>query len=87
MMFRSYNEDGSVGGGGYVNRAIDMSDESGSSANSTTTIVINRSKYDQQTLYHEMMYKKPQTTSCKSLKFLRSQSRSFVSLESLQLTS
>jgi hypothetical protein len=67
-MFRNYNDENNFGGGGYINRGIDMSDESSSSANSSTTININRSKYDQQTLYHEMMYKKPQTTSCKLLK-------------------
>lgn len=64
-MYRNYNT--SDNAGGYINRAIDMSDEStSSSANSSTTININRSRLDQQTLYHEMMYKQPQKTSCKS---------------------
>lgn len=67
-MNRNYSDDSAKyanGARGYVNHAMETSDEStNSSACSTTAMVVN----NQQTLYHEMMYKKPQNTSA-SCKF------------------
>lgn len=65
-MFRSLNEDD----GGFVNKGLEISDENGEvhgsrSCNeaSSTKIEITRSKYDQQKLHDEMLYRKPPSKS------------------------
>lgn len=64
-MFRSLNEDD----GGFVNEGLEISDENLAADASrrygapTTKIEITRSKYDQQTLHDEMVYKKPPSKS------------------------
>lgn len=62
-MYRNQSDDNyNVRTVGYVNHAMETSDDStNSSACSTTAMVVN-----QQKLYHEMMYKKTTpSTSCK----------------------
>lgn len=69
-MFRSLSEDD----GGFVNEGLEICDENGKncsgrsfrfddSESSATKIQITRSKYDQQKLHDEMMYKKPPSKS------------------------
>lgn len=67
-MFRSLSEDR----GGFVNEGLEISDENGKVKSSrhytlediaSTKIEITRSKYDQQRLHEEMMYKKPPSKS------------------------
>lgn len=79
-MFRSLSEDD----GGFVNEgfASDSCKVSGSNsynfddASSSTRIEIVRSKYDQQTLHNEMMYKKtPSKSSEFRIVFLKSDTR------------
>lgn len=91
-MNRNYSCDGEsyVNGAsvGYVNHAMETSDESThSSACSTTAMVVN----NQQTLYQNMMYKKPQDTSAscklKPIIVLNSESRTLESLQYLADTS
>lgn len=69
-MFRSLNEDDA----GFVNEGLDIDDEKrkvqGAKSfafnnGSSTRIEIIRSKYDQETLNAEMMYRKPQSKSSK----------------------
>lgn len=67
-MFRSLSEER----GGFVNEGLEISDEKGKVKSSrhytpddvsSTKIEITRSKYDQQRLHDEMMYKKPPSKS------------------------
>lgn len=73
-MFRSLSEDS----GGFVNGGLEISDENGKVEGSnslneelSTKIEITRSKYTQQKLHDEMLYRKPPSKSgeffCSSL--------------------
>jgi hypothetical protein len=69
-MFRSLSEDN----GGFVNEGLEISEESGKVKESftfngdpSTRIEITRSKYDQQKLHDEMLYKKPPSKSSELL--------------------
>lgn len=65
-MFRSLSEDN----GGFVNEGLEISDENGKVESSqnlseelATRIEITRSKYNQQKLHDEMLYRKPPSKS------------------------
>jgi hypothetical protein len=51
--------------GGFVNSGLEISEETSrqTSGDALTRIEITRSKYDQQKLHDEMMYKKPPSKS------------------------